>query len=256
MDALILAAGYSRRLEPLTLTCAKPLLPVGGRPMVDYALDQVRTVPGLRRTFVVTNDKFHADFVAWSRHHPHVVIINDGTRDHTHRLGAIGDLALVVRCQQVADDLLVVAGDNLFDASLGGFVAEAQARTPKVSIGIVDLQDPGLIRGRYGVVSLAADGRVMAFEEKPAAPSTTLVSTGIYYLPAPTLPRIADYLAQGGTADNIGHLVQWFVRDPGVHGCLLPGRWYDIGDRASYELADRTFRRGILRKERFELSRA
>ena len=242
MDALVLAAGYSKRLEPLTLTYAKPLLPVGGRPMVDYLLEKLRAIPGLGTTYVVSNGKFAHDFAAWAARHPGVRVVNDGTMDNEHRLGAIRDIALVIETQRLSDDLLVVAGDNLFDAPLVEFTREARAQRPRVTIGIVDLQDRELIRKRYGIVQLDAAGQVTAFFEKPDDPATTLVSTGIYHVPAAQLGVIAAYIAQGGKTDNIGDLIHALVLAPGVHGCRLPGRWFDIGDLASYEQANRTFR--------------
>ena len=241
MDALILAAGYSRRLEPLTLARAKPLLPVGGRPMVDYVLEKVERVPGLARTFLVTNDKFYADFAVWGRDHPRVLLVNDGTRSYEGRLGAIGDMEIVVRAQAVSSDLLVVAGDNLFDAELAAFAADARTRAPRVSVGVVEIHDRALIRGRYGVVVLGPDGRVTDFAEKPEEPKTHLVSTGIYYFPQSALTCLAAYLQGGENPDNVGYLIRSLVSSLGVCGVRLPGRWYDIGDMASYELADRTF---------------
>lgn len=240
MDALILAAGYSKRLEPLTLTCAKPLLPVAGRPMVDYLVDKLRAVPALRTIHLVSNAKFFNDFAAWGRKHG-VTVTNDGTRSNDERLGPIRDLDLVIRERSLRDDLLVLAGDNLFDAALTDFVGEAAGRAPRVGIGVVDLQDRDLIRKRYGVVERADDGRVTAFYEKPEDPPTTLVSTGVYYFPKAQVGRVGTYLATGGNPENTGNLITWLVADPGVHAAQLPGRWFDIGDLASYEQANRTF---------------
>ena len=240
MDALVLAAGYSKRLEPLTLTCAKPLLPVGGRPMVEHLVEKLRAVPDLRRLFLVSNGKFYADFAAWGGRHG-VLVVNDGTIDNDHRLGAIRDIEFAIRTQSLSNDLLVVAGDNLFDAPLAPLVEAARAHAPRVTIGVVDLQDRELIRRRYGVVQLDADDHVTAFDEKPENPATTLVSTGVYYFPGAQLKTISTYVAQGGKTDNIGDLIRALFRDPGVHGCRLPGRWFDIGDLASYEQANRTF---------------
>ena len=210
--------------------------------MIDYVLEKIQRIPSLRRTFVVCNDKFHDAFLAWAGRHPGVVIVNDATTQNDERLGAIGDIDLVMRLQQVEDDFLVVAGDNLFDEELAVVVSEAAAQRPLVTIGVVNLQDRALIRKRYGVVQLDAAGRVTAFDEKPEEPATTLVSTGIYYFPAASLGTIRAYMASGASRDNSGHLIQFMVSSPGVHGALLEGRWYDIGDLDSYQLADRTFR--------------
>ena len=55
MKALVLAAGYATRLRPLTDTIAKELLPVGGRPIIDWILDKVDEVEGIDAVHVVTN---------------------------------------------------------------------------------------------------------------------------------------------------------------------------------------------------------
>ena len=125
MKLVILAAGYATRLYPLTLTTPKPLLPVGGRPMIERVLESLAPVQGIDHVYVVTNAKFASAFEVWnqSRNGQGIpcTIINDGTTDESNRLGAIGDLGLVIRNQKIADDLLVIAGDNLFTEPLHGF---------------------------------------------------------------------------------------------------------------------------------------
>ncbi len=66
MNVLILAAGYATRLYPLTLTKAKPLLEVAGKPMIEWVLDNLSPVPDIKGIFVVTNNKFAKDFQEWA----------------------------------------------------------------------------------------------------------------------------------------------------------------------------------------------
>ena len=66
MNALILAAGYATRLYPLTLNKAKPLLPVGGKPIIEWLVDHLVALDDLGTIFIVTNDKFAKDFQAWA----------------------------------------------------------------------------------------------------------------------------------------------------------------------------------------------
>src|SRR5213083_3156144 len=127
MKIVILAAGYATRLYPLTLTQPKPLLPVAGQPMIDYVLDNLAPIGGIGRVYVVTNAKFAGHFQKWAdgyrarKSKLDFTIVNDGSTDDTNKLGAIGDLRLVLTRQHVDDDIIVVAGDNLFSESLSAF---------------------------------------------------------------------------------------------------------------------------------------
>src|SRR6516162_6820868 len=132
MNALILAAGYATRLYPLTLKKAKPLLVVGGKPIIEWVVDNLEGVPELKTIYVVTNDKFAADFQTWSEdyqdRHPQFKfkVINDGSKSDEDKLGAIGDINFVVSKEDLAESsLLIIAGDNLFTESLKGFAASA-----------------------------------------------------------------------------------------------------------------------------------
>src|SRR5205085_8196420 len=110
MKAIVLAAGYATRLRPLTDTFAKPLLPVGGRPMLDWIVDRLDDVDAVDEIHVVTNSRYAASFEEWRR--DDVTIHDDGTTTNENRLGAIGDIRFVVDHAGIDDDLLVIAGDN------------------------------------------------------------------------------------------------------------------------------------------------
>jgi glucose-1-phosphate thymidylyltransferase len=127
MKVIILAAGYATRLYPLTLTRPKPLLPVAGKPMIDYVLDNLAPIGGIDRIYVVTNAKFAGQFQQWSEDYRakkaklNFTIVNDGSTDDTNKLGAIGDIHFVLKTQNVDDDIIVVAGDNLFSEGLSDY---------------------------------------------------------------------------------------------------------------------------------------
>ena len=127
MKIIILAAGYATRLYPLTLTQPKPLLPVAGKPMVEHVLDNLAAIEGIDRVYVVTNAKFAGQFQTWSDNYRatksklNFTIVNDGSTDDSNKLGAIGDINFVLSSQGVDDDIIVVAGDNLFNQPLGDF---------------------------------------------------------------------------------------------------------------------------------------
>src|SRR6266700_2828564 len=157
MNALILAAGYATRLYPLTLDKAKPLLPVGGKPIIEWVVDKLIDVPDLESVYIVTNDKFANDFQAWAERYQSrqpklkFKIINDGSKSDDDKLGAIGDINFVVTRQNLTEsDLLIVAGDNLFSESLAGFVG--CAKKADATVAVYDVGDAEAIK-KYGNIA-------------------------------------------------------------------------------------------------------
>jgi glucose-1-phosphate thymidylyltransferase len=238
MRLLVLAAGYATRLYPLTLDRPKPLLPVGGVPMLERLLERLDPI-GFDDRYLVTNAKFAGHFRAWAEGKA-LTVVDDGTTSEDDRLGAIGDIGFVLDALAIDDDLVVVAGDNLFSDDLGDFGREARERRAPL-LAIHDIGDLELIRGRYNSIEIDADGRVTYFEEKPDAPRSTLSGIGLYFYPRQTLPLIREYLATGNNPDQPGRLVQWLYPRIDVYTWPVPGRWYDIGSREQLEEADRIF---------------
>src|SRR5450759_5035504 len=126
MKALVLAAGYATRLRPLTDETAKPLLELAGRPMIDYLCDRIDETAAVNELHVVSNARFAADFERWAnarRGRLRPLVHNDGSHSNEERLAAIADMRFVIdQAGLEDDDLLVVAGDNLFDFSLAAMV--------------------------------------------------------------------------------------------------------------------------------------
>ena len=244
MNAVILAAGYATRLYPLTLDRPKALLPVAGRPMVEHLLLRLEGVEGLNAIHLVTNSKFAGAFREWSAgwDGQEVQIVDDGTSDDETKLGAIGDLELTIRAAAIDDDLIVLAGDNLFSESLAPFGAFARAKAAPV-IGVYDVGDLEAIR-RYNSITLDEDDRLTYFEEKPEHPRTTLTGIALYFYPRKSLGVVPEYLAAGNNPDQPGRLVEWlYPREP-VYAWRVPGRWYDIGSAETLAEADRAFSAG------------
>ncbi|HTH48885.1 MAG TPA: nucleotidyltransferase family protein [Candidatus Limnocylindria bacterium] len=245
MKVLILAAGYATRLYPLTLTQPKPLLPVAGKPMIDYVLDNLAPIPGIDRVYIVTNAKFAGHFQKWADQYKatksklEFTIINDGSTDDTNKLGAIGDLNLVLQREKVDDDLIVVAGDNLFSQSLEKFGTFCREKNQPV-LGVYDVDSIDQAK-KYGVVDVEADGRITSFIEKPANPTSTLIGIALYFYPKATLPLIQQYLAEGNNPDQPGRLIQWLYPRQSVFTWSVPGIWYDIGSKETLEEANRIY---------------
>lgn len=245
MKVLILAAGYATRLYPLTQTQPKPLLPVAGKPMIEYVLDNLAPISGIDLVYVVTNAKFAGHFERWAEGYRanktplNFKVINDGSTDDSNKLGAIGDLNLVLKSEKVDDDLIVVAGDNLFSQSLEQFGDFCKAGTSPV-LGIYDVKSLEQAK-KYGVVDVDATGRILSFVEKPPAPASTLIGIALYYYPKSTLAKIDQYIAEGNNPDQPGRLVQWLAPRTPVRTWPVPGLWYDIGSKETLEEANRIY---------------
>lgn len=238
MRLLVLGAGYATRLYPLTLDRAKPLLPIGGRPMVDRLLESLDPI-GFDDRYVVTNAKFAGQFREWAAGRE-ITIVDDGTTSEEDRLGAIGDIGYVIEQEAIDDDLVVVAGDNLFSETLGDFGRLAREReTPLLAVH--DVGDLELIRGRYNSIEVDESGRLTFFEEKPEQPRSTLSGIALYFYPRHALALIVEYLESGENPDQPGRLIQWLYPRVDVYTWPVPGRWYDIGSREQLEEADSIF---------------
>jgi len=245
MNALILAAGYATRLYPLTQTKAKPLLEVAGKPMIDWVLDHLAGVPDLEMIYVVTNSKFVKDFQAWAdnyqRHKPGFTlkIINDGSTDDSDKLGAIGDITLVVTRENLGNnDLIVVGGDNLFSESLEDFVRAAKGS--EATLATYDVGDLEAIK-KYSSITIDSAGVITEFEEKPAAPKSTLTGIALYYFSRAVVPLFTTYIAAGNNPDQPGRFIQWLHTRKPVKTHQIRGTWFDIGSKETLEEANEIF---------------
>ena len=246
MKALILAAGYATRLRPLTDSIAKPLLPVAGRPMVDWILDRIAETSA-DEIHLVTNARFADDFERWAQDKD-VHVHNDGTTSNDDRLGAIGDIAFV----GLDDDLLAIASDNLFDYSLADYETYWRSKDGS-AIAVYDVGDRELAK-KYGIVDVDDHDRVTNFVEKPAEPPTTLCATATYLYRRDHAALVPTYLAEGNPPDQPGNFVAWLHKRAPVYAYRFRGEWYDIGDQAQLLEADNRMRRREGMPERAEYS--
>ena len=248
MKALILAAGYATRLSPLTDDFPKGLLPVGGRPMVDWIVDSIRDA-GVEDVQLVTNARFAPLFDDWGKGNG-VTVIDDGTDTNENRLGAIGD----IRFSALDDDALVIAGDNLFDYRLADLIDFWRAKGSESAVAVHDVGSRELAR-KYGIVDVDADDRIVSFVEKPDEPPSTLAATATYLYSRAHLALVDAYLDEGNPPDQPGNYVAWLHRREPVYAYRFEGGWYDIGDHEQLLEADNRLRGrlGLARRASYTL---
>lgn len=239
MKVLILAAGHATRLRPLTLNRPKPLLLVAGRPMLEYILERVRPIKDVDEVFVVTNSKYFKHFLAWKKRYSFpakITVVNDLMRTFKERRGSIGDILFTIEKKKIRSNLLIIAGDNIFDFDITDFIKRAENNSPKVSIGLYDVKDKALAK-QYGIVGLNNDSKVVFFDEKPERPKSTLAAMCFYYFPRNNFKLLKQYAEEATSLDLAGNFIRWLTQRESVYGYVFKGLWLDIGDKKSLKKA-------------------
>lgn len=237
MQAIILAGGFAKRLQPLSCHTPKPLLKVGGRAIIDYVVDKIIDVEDLSRILVSINLRFKEQFEEWleSRNLLKARLIVEPSVREEEKPGAVAALARIT--EGITDNCLVIAGDNLFTSSLKPLLERFRS-TGKPVVGIYDLGNKELAK-QYSTLSVDADGRIVRFVEKPSDPESTLIGTAIYIFPQSVLPRLQEFARASRERDSPGRFIEWLYTKEPTYGVALDGRWWDIGTVDEYAKVNR-----------------
>lgn len=244
MIVVLLAAGYGTRLYPLTKEIPKALLPIKGKPIVEYLIEKVERLSEPPRQMVIVSNHPYADtFKRWlteSRQKLPWIVLDDGSTSDQNRLGSVGDLAFAIRTCSIDEDLLVLGSDNLLKDDFNGFLDFARARDPSICLGAYTLPDLSLA-SRYGVLTVEPNGRILTLEEKPQRPASALISTAIYFFPRRKLAAVLEYVGLSPSTDTLGSFIHWLIRRGEIFAYRFRGPWFDIGDLHSYTQAEEQF---------------
>jgi glucose-1-phosphate thymidylyltransferase len=170
MKAIIPLAGKGTRLRPHTHHTPKPLLKVGGRPVMSYILDDLREL-GIEEVVFITGylGDVIKDYIAreYPQFHAHYVVqeVQDGTAG-----------AIKLAEPYVDDDLLILFVDTLFDADLGLI-----SKLPGEYAGVIWAKEVEDYQ-RFGVIVTRPDGTMERIVEKPKEPISKLANIGLYYI--------------------------------------------------------------------------
>ncbi|MCC8102994.1 MAG: nucleotidyltransferase family protein [Clostridiales bacterium] len=244
MKCIVLAAGYATRLYPLTENFPKPLLEVGGKPILNWLLDDIDKMEDITGIVVVSNHKFRRHFSEWKERQSFknpVTILDDGSVDNEHRLGAVKDILFALEGLDIREDVLVVAGDNILDFSFEGFVKYAKKKA--TSCVMCHEENDLKKQQRTAIITLDDQGLITSYEEKPQTPKGNLAVPPFYCYRAEDIVRIPEAMDAGCNADAPGSFAAWLSGKTSVHAWVMPGNRYDIGDMQSYEAAQKIFAR-------------
>lgn len=239
MDLLVLCGGYATRLEPITLFIPKPLLPIGGRPIIDNIVDGIEDCQHINRIIISTNKKFESQFRYWmenkkaSGFRKEIELIVEPTTEHKGKLGAIRGIEYAIENAGIKEDMMIVAGDNFYSWKLSGAIKEFFDSGKKVTICVHDVKLPEEAK-KFGIVQLEGR-RVVRFDEKPESPSSTMASTGVYLYPKDIVLRFKEYLSDGNNPDAPGYFLSWLIKKTEIDAVINEGEWFDIGTLDTYQ---------------------
>jgi mannose-1-phosphate guanylyltransferase len=227
LPAVILVGGQGTRLRPLTDTTRKDMLPLVDRPLLAYTFEHLAR-HGVERAIVSCGylpDQIESTF-------------GDGYADlaleyavEPEPLGTGGGIAFAAR--GLEESFFALNGDSLREADLGELVRFHGSSGAKATILLTPVADPS----RYGLVRLAADGRVESFLEKPRPEEidTDLINAGLYVLE----PEVLDLVPEGRSVSIEREVFPRLAEQGSVYGVALSGYWLDVGTPASYLQAHR-----------------
>ena len=223
MEAVILAGGKGTRLQPYTKDIPKPLVPVGGKMIIEFLLARLRTA-GVRKVYIALG------------HLAHLIeaVLGDGERFgleivyslEKEPLSTVGPLKLI---PDLPETFLVANGDILTDLDLDALYEDHLKSGAKLTVAThcrTETTD-------YGVLELNAEHRVTGFYEKPV--NELMVSMGVYVFSKSVLEYV-PYGQKFGFDDLMLTLLD--AGEP-VNAFVYDGYWLDIGRPSDYEIANR-----------------
>jgi len=238
MKAIVLAGGHATRLWPVTKNRAKPLLPLGEKPIIDYIIEDLSEMD---EVLISTNEKFAGDFRDYAeefdRDNVRVVVEEQGSEEE--KPGTIGAILKILDQEGLDDDLLVIGGDNIFPFNLMDFVEFAENQEGPANV-VYDVEDFELASS-FGIVD-AEDSKITGFEEKPEEPPSTLASTACYYFPENHINLFQRYeqhfkktdVPKEQYLDEPGRLIEWAHNQVEMYAYSFKGSWHDVGTRKGY----------------------
>ena len=252
MINIVLAAGYATRLYPLTENTPKPLLEIGGSTLLDRLINDIDKISDITEHVIVSNHKFIKQFEEWkdkSRYTKPITIIDDGSVDNDHRIGAVKDLLLAINHIEVNShshshspysNFLVVAADNILDFSFEGFVEFFKEKGTSI---IMCHHEPEIKKlQRTGVIEVDDNMKVLLMQEKPEVPVSNWAVPPFYIYSKNDIPLIKDCMNHGCGFDAPGNLAHYLAEVSTLHAWQMPGTRLDIGTLDTYYEAVEKFR--------------
>ncbi len=219
MKAVILAAGEGTRLRPLTSTRPKPMLPIAGKPILEWNLEALDCV-GVKEIFIIVGyqrksiEQYFGHVYRGMKIHYILQKEQKGT----------GDALLKVK-GKIKDEFLVLNGDLFITKSfLRTLLEKNKKKKSDATMSLVKVSDPS----SYGIVEVKRN-KVLSLKEKPRKPKSKLANAGVYIFNN----KIFDELDKIGKSRRMEYeltdAIKNFIKKGIVFGYTCEGQWIDIG---------------------------
>ncbi len=219
MKCILLCAGYDQKNDPLKFNFQ-------GRPIIWYVLKQLENIDEIDEMYLVTNNTYYNSFEQFLHNidYPKTIsLINDNVNQPEDALGAIGDIMYTINMKEIDDDIMIVAGNNMFDFSLEPIVEYFKRKhTPVVcSSTIADYQR----LQKFAVAQINENQQIIDLVEKPMYPDSDIGVYAIYIYPKEVLKQFDYYLMEGNKPDAPGYFVQYLYKKMPVYAYNVTGKY-------------------------------
>lgn len=241
MKAIILAGGHATRLWPVTKNRAKPLLPLGERPIIDYIVDDIEEE--VDEIIISTNEKFAGDFEDYVEEYgveDTVKVVVEDQDSEEEKPGTIGAIIKLLDQEKIEDDLIVIGGDNYQSFDGSEFVEFCKEKEAPANV-VYDVKNLDFAT-QFGIVDVD-DEKIVDFEEKPEEPPSTLASIAWYFFPSDQLKLFGEYedyfrdetdVPRDRYLDEPGRLIEWAHKQTDMYAFSFDGEWFDVGTPKGY----------------------
>lgn len=218
LKAVVMAGGKGTRLRPITYSIPKPLVPIAGKPCIDYTINSYYKA-GVKNVIITTGYKFESlimGVLEFKNEDQNVLFSVE-----KEAAGTAGSVKLV---REFIDDTVIVgSGDTLIDFDISDMLEFHREKGAKITIGLTNVDDPS----QFGIAEVK-DDVIVRFLEKPSKDETfsNLINAGVYIME----PEIIDRIPAGVSYDFAKQLFPKLLKEnEKIYGYVGKGTWLDTG---------------------------
>lgn len=229
MIAILLCAGFGKRLRPLTEEAPKSLLDVADRPIIDYLVRQIADWPDLKAVHLLSNEPSASAFLEWWQGRWHRALKSRGVTFHLHgnqihddaeQRGAVGDLAYLADRIRLPERVLVAGGDSIYRFSLTWAHRRFQAQEDHLVLAL--REETQHEKASLSVPQFEEASSRLAGIRQGTEAAQTWSCPSLYFLRRSALRRLGTYLDEGGDTNTLGRFIDYLARHETVRALKVP----------------------------------